>query len=110
MMKVIDDRYDAEGKPYLVFKVYQEPNDEAVYGYLISKSEYDEEGHLNFVKTEMGVPVETAFIEALKKGAAFGQDFDYHYLWIQDLDSLFPPEKRPDITGIFTDDPLQQAS
>ncbi len=110
MMKVIDDRYDAEGKPYLVFKVYQEPDNETVYGYLISQSEYDAEGLLNFVKTDVGVPVAPAFIDALKKADAFGQDFDFHYLWVQDLDNLFPPEKRPDITHIFAGDPLKQAS
>ena len=110
MIKVIDNRMDAHGKDYLVFKVYRNAEDDTVYGYLIPHSEYDAEEQLNYVSTDRDVPVEKAFLEAVSRADAFGKDFAIDFLWIQDLDGLFPAEKRPDISHLGDPPDMLKAS
>ena len=110
MMKIIDNRMDAKEKPYLVFKVYKNPGDDRVMGYLIPHSEYDADEHLNFVKTERDVPVQEAYLEAIRLAVPFGKDFGIDFMWIQDLDNLFPPEDRPDATPLLLGEDMLRAS
>ncbi len=110
MMKIIDNRMDAKGKDYLVFKVYKNPGNDHIFGYLIPHSEYDADEHLNFVQTERDIPVKEAYLEAIKVALPFGQDFDINFLWIQDLDDLFPVKDRPDTSHLFMDDDMLRAS
>ncbi len=110
MIKIIDNRMEAREKDYLVFKVYRNTGDDTVYGYLIPHSEYDADEQLNFVSTERDVPVADAFMEAVLRADAFGKDFTIDFLWIQDLDGLFPVETRPDISHLDTPPDMLKAS
>ncbi len=91
MVQVIDERYDAGGEKYLVFRVHKEPGDDKVYGYLLPRTYYDDDGNLQVIKTDKHMAAAEALPEAVKLAGEHG----FNYVLIHDLDHLFPPEKRP---------------
>lgn len=93
MVQVIDDRYDAGGENYLVFRVYKEHGEDTVYGYLLPHSYYDDNGALQVVRTDKDVEAGKALPKAAELAAGHG----FKFLLIHDLDNLFPQDMRPAI-------------
>ncbi len=89
MVKVIEDRFEAHGSPYLVFRVHKEYGSGKVTGYLIPHSYRGEDGEVKVVKTDKNLPPE----EGLKEAVAAAKAHGFDYVLIHDLDKLFPKQK-----------------
>ncbi len=91
MVKIIEDRFDAKGAPYLVFRVYKEHDSGEVKGYVIPRSDRGEDGQVKVVKTDKNLPPE----EGLKRAVEAAKEHGFEYVLVHDLDHLFPREKWP---------------
>lgn len=91
MVKVIEDRFEAHGAPYLVFRVHKEYGSDKVTGYLISHSYRGEDGEVKVVATDKTLAPAEGFEKAIEAAKAHGFD----YVLIHDLDKLFPVRERP---------------
>jgi hypothetical protein len=94
MVQVIDSKDTAGESACIEFRVSLSPTDRTtVFGEMLFAESYDGGRHSPRVFTEgkLGVPVEQAFLDAVRYADSRGIPF----IWIDDPRGLFPASKRP---------------
>jgi hypothetical protein len=94
MAQVIDRMEDAGGADCIRFRVYRSPRE---HDRILADWQHPVEvnGMMSIGQSQLGVPVEIEFKRAFNEAAQYGVPF----LWVYDLEGLFPSAKRPQITA-----------
>jgi hypothetical protein len=91
MVRVIEQKSDADEMACVEFRVYRKPTDPAVIFGEMFFIEQEGPRAASISTSDLGIPVDKAFLGTVDYANQRGIPF----IWIDDPRELFPPTKRP---------------